>query len=394
MLTYRLTGYHTLLISPDSAADFLELCRRRGYAYDGFCVREGGDVCLSMKLPTAKKAVREAQALGISVTVEREGGLPTLCRRLFRRPGLWVGGLLAVVLLMVSSRFVWDVRVTGNQNLTEKEVEATLRDCGFGVGRYLGGFKADRTENRALMANPRLAWISINMKGTVAYVEIRETQKPAPPKDKTPANVVADTGGQIIYVELLEGNVTVRPGQWVDAGDLLISGLYDSEQVGIRFTHAEGRVYARVVEEITVAIPLTYEKKVYSTEKKDISCEKSLIFFENLIKFSKKDFNSEGSCDIIKRVSVPFAQMGVDFPISIVTEWAIPYTVVEEKRTYAEAEALAYLALSQRIGSIQGGAEVLSKTITTTLGEDAYLLTCTLTCVRDIAKEQTFEVLP
>ena len=394
MLTYWLTGYRTLWISAASAADFLELCRCRSYAYDGFTATQAGDIRLRMKLPTAKRAIKEAEACGIPVTVEGEKGVPFLCRRLFRRPGLWVGGLLAVALLAASSRFVWDVRVTGNQRITEKEVEETLRACGFGVGSYLGGFKADRTENRALMKNPDLAWISINMKGTVAYVEIRETETADGEADLTPANVVADTGGQIVHVELVRGNVTIHAGQWVDKGDLLISGLYDSQQVGIRHTHAEGRVYARVVEEITVAIPLTYTKKVYNTEDTDILCEKSMIFFENHIKFSKKTFNSDGSCDIIKRVYVPFSEWGVDFPISFVKEWYIPYTLTEEKRTYAEAEALAYLELAQRIGSIPGGAEVLSKTVTTTLGEDVYILNCTLECIRDIAKEQTFGVLP
>ncbi len=394
MLTYFFTGYKILSVPQESTADFLDLCRRHSFVYDHFTPHPDGHVTLRMKSLTAQKALSAADACCIQVTETKTGGLPSLLTRLFCRPGLWVGSLLAIILLTVSSRFVWDIRVSGNQSLTEREVEATLRDCGFGVGSYLGGFKADRTENRALMANPSLAWISVNMKGTVAYVEVRETASPPKDSDETPANLVADIGGQIVRVELIRGNVTVRAGQWVDKGDLLVSGLYDSEQVGIRHTHAEGRVYARTVEEITVTIPLTYVKKTYDTDGDSILCKKSVIFFENYIKFSKKTFNSDESCDIIKRVSVPFSDLGVDFPISLVTEWYIPYTLTEEKRTYAEAEALAYLELAQRIGSLPGGAEVLSKTITTTLGEDTYILTCTLECIRDIAKEQTFEVLP
>ncbi len=244
------------------------------------------------------------------------------------------------------------------------------------------------------MHQKEIAWISVNMKGTVAYVQIRETASPKENTNLTPANVVADVGGQIVRVELSRGNVVTVAGKWVDKGDLLISGIYGGEQSGIRYTHAEGRVYARVVEEISIAIPLSYERKTYATEKEDIFCEKYMIFFENYIKFSKKTFNSEKSCDIIKRVSVPFSKTGADLPIALETRWYVPYTVTTEKRTYAEAEALAYLELSQKIGSLPGGAEVLSKTITTTLGEDTYFLTCTLECIRDIAKEQTFEVLP
>lgn len=394
MLTYYVAGYRIISVPLASAAVFLELCRCQGYVYDSFTTHADSHISLRMRAATAKAALAACDACGISAVTVKEGGLPRLLRRLLRRPGLWLGLLSVIALVSVSSRFVWDVRVSGNQNLTERQVEDTLRSCGFGVGSYLGRFKADRVENKALIADKSLAWISVNMKGTVAYVQIREAVHTPEPSDETPANLVADTGGQIVRVELSRGNVVVRAGQWVGQGDLLVSGLYDSEQVGFRYTHAEGRVYARVVEQITVEIPLTYEKKVYQTGKEDVSCEKTLIFFENYIKFSKKTFNSDGSCDIIKRVSVPFSGIGVDFPISLATEWRIPYTVTLEKRTYAEAEALAYVELARRIGSLSGGAEVLSKTVTTVHGEDVYILSCTLTCIRDIAKEQTFEVLP
>lgn len=395
MLTYVFTGYKILSVPLDRAAELLELCRRCGYPYDSFTTREAEKyVTLRVKTATADKLMAACAACGLPVTVIKAGGLPLWGKWLWRRPGLWVGLLAVIALLFISSRFVWDVRVTGNETVTEHRVEETLRACGFGVGSYLGSFKADRIENQALMADRSLAWISINVKGTVAHVQIREAAHPPEASDQTPANLIAATGGQIVRVELTRGNVIVSPGQWVDEGDLLVSGLYDSDQVGFRYTHALGKVYARTVEEITVSIPLTYEKKVYSEEDGVVLCERSLIFFENYIKFSKKTGNVGGSCDTIRRVSIPFSFSGVDFPIALVTEWSLPYTTVEEKRTYAEALELAYLVLAQRIGSIPGGAEILNKSITTTLGEDTLLLTCTLTCVRDIAEERTFEILP
>ena len=393
MLSYFLVGYQNVCIAPEDTACFLELCRQKKLAYRDFRPMDDGSVALRMRTHTLRQALRLAEAQGISVTVTAEGGLPLYTRCLWRRPGLWVGVLVVVALMILSSRFVWDVRVTGNTAVSEREVEETLRACGFGVGSYLGNFKADRIENRVLMQNRDIAWISVNMRGTVAHVEIREAVHTPPQEDSTPANLIADIGGQIIRVEPLRGNVTVAAGEWVDKGDLLIGGVYGSETSGIRYTHAAGRVYARVVEEILIEIPLTYEKKVYDTRKDAVFCEKSLIFFEKNIKFSKKTGNMGESCDIIKRVYVPFAQFEKDLPVSWVTEWYIPYQTVTATRTYAEAEELAYFQLSQRILSIPGGAEVLSKTITTTHGEDKYILSCTLECIRDIAKEQTVEVL-
>ncbi len=394
MLTYYFTGYKIFSVPMAHTAAFLELCRSHGLVYDRFTVQDEGRVTLRMRFAPAKRAERLCAAEGIPLEIIKETGLPRLLGRLWTHPGLCLGALAVVALLWTSSRFVWDVRVTGNVLLSERQVEATLRECGFGVGSYLGAFKADRVENKALITNKALSWISVNMKGNVAYVQIREAAHAPESKPETPANLVAETGGQIVRVELVRGNVLVSAGQWVGEGDLLVSGLYDSQQVGFRYTHAEGRVYARVVEQITVEIPLTYEKKVYETEKDAITCEKSLIFFENYIKFSKKTGNMGGSCDTIKRVSVPFSQWGVDFPIALMTEWYLPYEIVEEKRTYNEAETLAYLTLAQKIGELPGEVEVLSKTISTIHGKDVYILNCTLECIRDIAKEQPFRVEP
>ncbi len=394
MLSYFLTGYRSVCIPAEDTARFLELCRREHLAYQDFKPMDDGSVILRMRTRTLRRALRLAETQGITVTVTEDGGLPLHAHRLWRRPGLWVGMLIVIALMIVSSRFVWDVRVTGNASVSEREVEDALRACGFGVGSYLGNFKADRTENRVLMYDRDISWISINMRGTVAHVEIREAAHTPPKADDSPANLVADIGGQIVRVEPLRGNVTVAAGQWVDKGDLLIGGVYGSETSEIRYTHAAGRVYARVVEEILIEIPLTYEKKVYDTQKDAVFCEKTLIFFEKNIKFSKKTGNIGESCDIIKRVYVPFAQFERELPFAWVTEWYVPYQTVTATRTYAEAEELAYFQLSRRILSIPGGAEVLSKTITTMHCADKYILSCTLECIRDIAREQTVEVLP
>ncbi len=394
MLSYFFFGYRLLSIPMSHASQFLELCRSYGFIYDQF--NTDGESCINLRMreKTAQKVLLLCESQDLPIEVITAGGLPKLCHRLVRRPGLLVGFLIACFLMWFSSGFVWDVRVSGNHLLTEREVEETLRSCGFGVGSSLRGFKADRTENKALIKDSRLSWISVNMKGTVAYVEIREAMPPPENTANIPANVIAAMGGQIVHVELEQGNVVVASGKWVDEGDLLISGLYDSEQMGFRYTHAKGRVFARVTEQITVTVPLTYEKKVYQTDNTQMVCEKSLNFFENYIKFSKKTGNITESCDIIKRVSVPFTEWGVDFPISLVTEWYVPFIWEKGKYSYEEAEALAYYELSKRISEIPGGAQLLNKQITTACGETCFVLTCTLDCIRDIAKEQIFEVLP
>lgn len=393
-MSFFILGWRSIYAEAPYGAEVLELCRAYGLAYDKVSPTPEGGLSLRMRRVTAKKLLALCMERELPVAVTGEGGLPRWLGKLLRRPGLCVGFALAVILMALSTTVVWDVRVSGNVNLSERAVEESLASCGFGVGNFLWGFRADELQNRVLMADKRLAWISVNMRGTVAYVEVREAEYPHGREDPdAPTNLVASMGGQIVRVELIRGNVLVSAGQWVGEGALLVSGVYDSQQVGMRYTHAKAKVYARTVRELLIEIPLSHEEKEYADFRDAVLLEKSLIFFQKNIKFSNKTRNDGTFCDTIESVSVPFTRWGVGFPIALRRVWALPYTLTQETYTYAEAEELAYLELARQISEIPGGAEVLSKAVTVTRTPTSLLLQCTLTCVQDIAKEQPFEVV-
>ena len=387
---YLLAGYRVLETDRDHAAALLELCRRHTLIYEDFRHTPDGGITLRFPRTAARRLQSLCAERGIPVTAVSEGGISRLWRWLARRAGLPVGLLLGVCLLTAAQSVVWDIRISGNECVSDKAIEQSLEACGLAVGTPLRGFEADRTENDVLMQDDRLAWISINRKGTVAYVEVREKVQRPPETPESPCNIVASMGGVIERIELEEGNVRVAAGQAVGVGDVLVSGLYDSLTQGIRMTSAKARVYARTTRIMTVEIPLTYEQKVYETaatlENRGRYCEKSLIFFGNHIKFSKKTGNPSGFCDTIEDERSWGLPIGKQFPITTRTVWYLPYEIVTASRTLAEAEELAYFELMRRIASIPGGAELLGKTVTVRHSEDALTLTCTLTCIEDIGE--------
>ncbi len=395
-IPYLLAGYRTLATSAAYVAPLLELCRRYELVYEAFTHTPDGGISLRFSRPTAKKLEALCAARDIPLTVCGQGGLPLLGRRLWSRAGLLAGLVLGIWLYAVSQSVVWDIRISGNEGVSDRSILESLDACGFGVGASLRGFEADKIENDVLMLDSRLAWISINRKGTVAYVEVREKAPRAADTSEGPCDIVASYGGVVERVELESGNVRVWAGKTVGEGEVLVSGLYDSQQLGIRFTTAKARVFARTTRILTVTIPLTYEQKVYlregDTTNGEICQEKILNFFGNHIKFSKKTGNAEGFCDtIVEERSWSLAD-GVGFPISVETVWYLPYEMTSATRTLREAEELAYYELARRIAALPGGAELISKSITVHSGTDAFTLTCTLTCIEDIGRVRPIEV--
>jgi similar to stage IV sporulation protein len=220
-------------------------------------------------------------------------------------------------------------------------------------------------------------------------VQIIENKAPPTPPSHKPANLVAAVDGQIESVELLRGNCMVSVGQAVRAGELLVSGIYDSNTVGYRYTRAAGRILARTERTVTVNIPLHYDQKESGDPKID---QTDLNFFGFSIKIFKSTGNLPIGYDIIYKnieLDLPFVS---SLPIGWRVTYAVPYEIRAEERTPTEALELAYAALERELAAVSGDVMLLSKEICTEIGEDGVVLTCTLRCIEDIARQIEFEI--
>lgn len=373
----------------------MNLCMQMGLQYTRFEWREDGSVCFCCATSAARRFLGACQKRDIKVEIVAYRGFPRLLMSLGARAGLVVGAALAIALIVLSELFVWDVQVSGNESLTEGEVIEELQKCGFGVGSYLPNLRVREIENRVLMASERIGWLSINTEGTVARVQVIEHISGASDGEdaslgKKPANLVATRDGQIEYLELYRGNSVVTAGQAVRAGELLVSGLYDSQTGGFRYTRAAGRVMARTERTIEVEIPLLFEEKVY---EEPYLQEMELCFFD----FSHKIFKNSGNpsilCDIIKYNS-NLGQLGRNrLPVSLSRTEVHPYHLEERQRSPKEALELCYAQLERELASFSGEVQLLQKEIVTEVGERSVVLICTLSCIEDIARVQEFEIV-
>ena len=390
-----LRGNCTVSVPAPHRTAAMNLCMQMGLQYTRFAWCETGSVQFSCTASSARRFLAACRARDIEAEIVAYRGLPKLAMRLGKRAGLVVGGVLAVALIILSGLFVWDVQVSGNETLTEGEIIEELRACGFGVGSYLPALRVREIENRVLMASEKIGWLSINTEGTVARVQIIEHISGATDGEdassfKKPANLVAARDGQIEYLELYRGNVAVSVGQAVKKGELLVSGLYDSQTGGFRYTRAAGRVMARTERVLEVEIPLSFEQKVYDEPYLQ---QIELGFFNFSHKFFKNSGNSDILCDIIK-YNADLGQLGQNrLPVSLSRTEVHPYHIETRGRTAEEALELCYEELSRQLSSLSGEVQLLQKEIVTEVGENSVVLVCTLTCIENIALVQEFEIV-
>lgn len=385
---YKIFGYRYISVSREDTADLLNICMKYRYRY-GEMRNEDGRTVFLFSFLTSRRVISKCRSLGIDVEISDISGIPELFYRYRNRVGLWLGLAVAFCIIFSSGRVVWDIRVSGNELLSDEQIEAVLLSCGFGRGTSLTDFNADRTEAMALLRCDELAWISVNMKGTVAYVEVREKSPiEEKPENKLPANIVAERSGRIVEIIAYNGVAEVKAGDEVTEGQLLISGVYGEKAPGVVVTRAAGYVKARTVRTFSVEIPYAYEEKVYTGEKKS---EKIVIFFSNPIKVFANSGNLYTSCDKIEEEKY-FYLFGQRLPFGARTVSYLEYDTVTKYYTADEARALATADLEAKVGYELDGAEMISRYVTETVSEDSLILSYEIVSIENIALTKEFEI--
>ena len=300
-----------------------------------------------------------------------------------RRAGILAGALVFTVACIVSSQYIWDVDIPYSEEIPQQELEALLSDAGLYIGAKKSNIDEIKAASEVILKNDSISWLSINLKGTVAHVEYRTTQTAQVVDTSSPSNLISRYDGQIVTMALDGGMPAVKCGQIVKKGQLLVSGVIDSEAFGCRLVRSRGSVKASVEQRFSISVPLKTEVK--TVFERMTSCVSIKIFKKNLKLFASID-NLPEKYDTIE-VNNRLTVFGIRLPISICTDYAVPYTVRYITLTDDEAYAVAQSKLYEQIYDTLGDAEIISTSEDVTSDGNVLTLTAVVDCVCEIADE-------
>ncbi len=389
-------GVVRIEIKKEDAEGLFNVLLSCGVRYRNFSVSEGeGQECASVEMSVldAKAVLSICKIHGINTKSRLIFGLPRILGFLIHRPFALLGLAIAVALVCISRTVLWEISINGNAILSDGEVLDVLEENGLYLGVPLKNIDVDLIQTEIARHSESIAWISVNIRGTVAEVELVEVQAPRPIEEceGDGVNLVASRDGLISGFELIAGEAVVESGQTVKAGELLASGLVDSGRYGFRALKAKGKVFAQTERIVEVFVP--YDYTVIVPESRPVR-EISIIFFSFRQKIFKKGGNEVAKCDTINSEFYIYSSNERKIPIGIEITRELVSSQREERRTKQMAESLAYFELSRIIDSECAECEILRKNTHTHESDDGrgVVLVCTLVCIEDIAKPSPFFV--
>ena len=316
-------------------------------------------------------------------------GLPILFFKYKHRLGVIIGILIFFSVLFLSPKFIWEVNITGIDKLSYKEVEALLYDAGVNLGAFSPFIDRSQACSEILLNTDNISWISVNIRGGVANVEILERDYTAAASLKgDAANIVAKKDGYIIDTDIKRGFRIVKDESVVKKDELLVSGIYDTGKMVTRYVYSEARVNAIVNDIFTEKIPLKNNLKVYG---KEIVVEKSIKIFGKTINISKNtSLNASKYDTIIREESFPFSLFD-RLPVTVISVSFLPYTEVTQLMTDSEALKLAKKYVDGKM-SAADYVEIISTEEHYFIENDILYFTRAIEAVQDIALTSEFNL--
>lgn len=362
---------------------FLNLCTQNHIPL--WSVRCGQSCVTACTLARRYKKMRAfARKSGVKLKSGKRRGLPFLLHRYRRRVGLLSGIVLFAAILCTLSCFTWTVEITGNTVTDEQTIRDTLSTLGLRPGVLTSSIDPEELSRSAMLKLPELSWLTVNLKGSSALIEVRERIIPpiVIPEDQ-PCNIVADVPGQIVTLEVYAGRAEVQKGDAVTEGQLLVSGTIEDSNGKTLLKHAEANIVAITTRSITVEVPLEETVDTPSGESVD---KRSIGFFGLDIPLYWG--LPEGDQYQISSIEKPLSIGSLNLPLSVKIRRYTPVVQETITRTKEQAAQKAAELLAEQESIELSNLEIINKNKVEKFTNIVYHLTMEYQCKEKIGIQE------
>lgn len=179
------------------------------------------------------------------------------------RFGILIGIVFFVFINFVSSFFVWNIEIYGNQSVSNQEILNALSQNNIAVGKSVSNVTLQNIETNLTNSLDNISLCSVIKKGTTIIVNIKEKLATNSVEYiNGNKDIVATTNMTIVEIKAQNGTILKKAGDSVKAGDVIVAGyIFDANgnkiscnanaSIKAKTWHTATEVYQNKVEKKT-----------------------------------------------------------------------------------------------------------------------------------------------
>ncbi len=378
-------GYRKLGVNPDDLSSLISILIRASIPS---VINSDGTVTVRER---DFKRIQNLISGRIDFSYTETLGLYGCFKRLPHKSAVLISLLLSSILVILLSNLVWDIRVDGNESLTDSEIILSLSDCGLEIGDFWPSVDRSKIETSFLDKANKVSWININRRGTVAYIKVieKDNANAEEEENNSPCNLVASVDCVVEEITVNRGIPMVKPGETVKKGDILVIGALPPESGG-GWCAAEATVMGRIYDTVSVDLMRNYEKKT-AYERQLYSCTVKILNFSlNIFKLYR---NLPKECDIIENEIKCSLFNKCKLPLSISLQYIPQYGYESQTYTDDELVAIASDRLNSLIASWLYNADLLSMKTKGNFTDTGYTISIDIVYLADVTERVELEII-
>lgn len=335
-----------------------------------------GEITACTSVGGYRKIRKASKESGMKTRLLKKSGLRFIISENKVRSGLAVGAIAFMLILITLSQFAWRIEVIGNTEIEDETILSVYEEYGVKTGVKISDLDLGQITEKVLERLTDISWASVNKKGSMLCIEVREKRKiPELYDASVPTNVVASEDGLVLSSDILRGTEEVKVGSAVRKGDLLISGIVVHRDGTEELLHADGYVRAETKDTFNIS---RQNLTVYSLNRQK---KRSAIFFFGV----SIPLGAKPDGDIVTE-SVSYLQSGdTVLPVGVIKTTGLKFS--EDTAENGEMQDLICLfKCAEHIKNLTDNAEVKSSKITVTKSDSDYTCNVYSTCEKNIAE--------
>lgn len=203
-------------------------------------------------------------------SVVKETGVYDILNKIKRNYIFCICLLIGVILFFIMSNMVVKINIIHESSEIREIIADELDEYGIKVLSFKKSYKElDKIRQEILDKYPeKLDWMEFDVDGMIINVRIEERIITDTNKDDKVCNLVAAKSGIINDIKVEQGEVLVNINDYVNEGDILVTGVINYNEEMKRTTCASGEIYATTWYTVDVKIPFEYSEYVETGKKK------------------------------------------------------------------------------------------------------------------------------
>jgi similar to stage IV sporulation protein len=217
-------------------------------------------------------------------------GLPFLLKKALYNSGFMIGIVSCLILLFVLSNMVWGIQIQGAKPETEHLIRKELQAIGVETGKFqFMVSNPDEIQTHLSETINAITWVGVELKGTTFHFRVVEKNQPKEVEFFSPRHLVAKKTAVIAKMFVEEGQPMVTIHDYVQKGDLLVSGFIGQEGK-IEVVSARGEIMGETWYDAKVTVPLKTTFNVLTGKSKTFHYLKVLNWNVPIWGFGKHEF--------------------------------------------------------------------------------------------------------